>query len=261
LIARSAGLLLRILLLTQLVAGCASRSALDSFSIPREEFQQGAQTIVLAPVVGPSGIQVAESLLVQIDTLIEVMLRGAGYRCVSRSEYVATWDHILAQMGGLYDSVTGELDELRFEVAREQLRRDLRDVYQPDFVLYPEIWVVEAVFANGVARWDGTSQSLVGFGTRALNVIDAVLHQYDGFLPTGVVNALSLGVIVENMDGIEIFQNVGGIEVLEKVGRDVGRAEPVLFETILTDPERNQTAVRTVLLPLVEGREDNPPRG
>lgn len=255
------GVLLSVLVLTQLFAGCASRSAADPFSIPREEFQRTAQTIALAPVMAPPGIEVAESLLVRIDTLIEAVLLGAGYRCVPRREYVATWDRIIVQMGGLYDSVTGDLDELRFEVAKEQLRRDLLDMYHPDYLLYPEIWIVAATFSDGVARWDGTSQSLVGFGTRVLNVIDAVLGQYDGFLPTGAVSALSLGVTVENMDGVEIFQNAGGIEVLEKVSRDVGRAEPVLIETILTDPERNQRAVITALFPLVEGREGNSPLG
>ena len=250
-----------LLLFMQLLTGCMSRSPYDPFPVPRKEFQPATQTIALAPVVGPPGIQVAESLLVQIDNLIEAMLLGAGFSCVPRHEYVATWEHILAQMGGLYDSVTGELDELRLEVAREQLRRDLRDLYQPDFVLYPEIWIVEAGFSNGVAKWDGASQPLVSFGTRALNVIDGALGEYGGFLPTGVVNALSLGVIVEDMDGLEIFLNSGGLEVLEKVGRDVGQPEPVLHETILTDPERNQRAVRTALSPIVERSGGNSPRG
>jgi hypothetical protein len=247
-------------LLLLLLTGCMSRSPHDPFSISRATIQNSARMIALAPVADPSGIQVAESLLVQIDALIEEMLLGAGYHCVPRQEYVATWDHIVAQMGGLYESETEEIDELKLEVAREQLRRDLMEIHQSDFVLYPEIWIVDAAHSGGVANWDGASQSLVGFGTRVLNVIEAYLSQDGGFLQPGLVNALSLGITVENMDGVEIFQNAGGIEVLKDADRQNGNAEAVLYKTVLADPKRNHEAVRTALLPLVEGRYSNPPR-
>ena len=247
-------------LLLLLLAGCMSRSSYDPFSISRETFYTSARTIALAPVADPSGIQVPESLLVQIDTLIEGILLGAGYHCIPRQEYVATWEHIVAQMGGLYGSETEEIDELKLEVAREQLRRDLLEIYNSDYVLYPEIWIVDAAHSGGVANWDGASQSLVGFGTRVLNVIEAYLSQDGGFLQPGLVNALSLGITVENMDGVEIFQNAGGIEVLKDADRRDGDAEAVLYKTVLADPKRNHEAVRTALLPLVEGRYSNPPR-
>jgi hypothetical protein len=93
-----------------------------------------------------------------------------------------------------------------------------------------------------------------------LNVIEAFLNQDGGFLQPGMVNALSLGITVENMDGVEIFQNAGGIEVLKDADRQEGDAEPVWDKRVLTDPKRNQKAVRTALLPLVEGRPSNPPR-
>lgn len=163
-------------------------------------------------------------------------------------------------MDGLYEPETEEFDELKLEVAREQLRRDLMEIYQSDFVLYPEIWIVDAAHNGGVASWDGASQSVVGFGTRVLNVIKAFLNQDGGFLQPGWVNALSLGITVENMDGVEIFQNAVGVEVLKEIDRQGGDEEAVLFETVLGDPKRNQKAVRTALLPLVQGRYLNPRR-
>jgi hypothetical protein len=244
------GIPLILLLCAQLASGCANRSDSVSFSIPREEFLRTARTIVLAPVSGPPGIEVAESLLTQIDSMIEETLLGAGYFCVPRGAYDEAWDRIVVQMGGLYDSVTGEFDEMRFEVAHEQLRRDLFDMHHPDYLLYPEVWVVQASHSGGVAEWDGTSQPVVGFGWRVLDVIGALLNQTEGFLEPGVVDAISLGVVVENMDGVEILRSAGGIEVLKEKTLD----PPALYEPILTDPERNQEAVRTALLPLLEGR-------
>jgi len=250
-----------VLLLTQLVTGCASRGHYDPFFIPKEEFQQTARTLVLAPVVGPSGIEVPDSLLLHFDTLIEDALVVAGYECVPGGEYTAVWERILGQMDGLYDVETGELDDFRFEVARDQLVQDLIEMYHPDYVVYPEIWIVEAAFSGGVAKWDGASEPLVGIGTRVLNVIDALLNQYDGFLRPGVVDALSLGVVVENVEGVEIFQNVGGIEVLKDADRKSGGDPSMSFEAVLADRLRNRQAVRTALLPLVEGRSDGSPRG
>lgn len=242
------------------MAGCMSRSSYDPFSISRETFYTNARTIALAPVADPSGIQVPESLLVQIDTLIEGMLLGAGYHCIPRQEYVATWEHIVAQMDGLYESETEDLDELKLEVARERLRRDLLEIYNSDFVLYPEIWIVDAAHSGGVANWDGTSQSVSGFGSRVLNVITAYVFQDGGFLQPGWVTALSLGVTVENMDGVEVFQNAVGVEVLKEIDRQGGDEADVLLETVLGDPKRNQKAVRTALLPLVQGHYLNPRR-
>ena len=249
------------LLLVQGVYGCASGTGSALFSLPSEEMARTIRTIAVAPVSPPAEVEVAESSLVNIEAMIEEMLVAAGYHCVSASEYGATWDRILAQMGGLYDSETGELDELRFEVAGEQLRRDLLEVHRSDHVLYPEIWIVDAEYSNGVAKWDGTSEPLVGFGTRLLNVIDAILNQYDGFLSDGVTNALSLGIIVEDMDGVEIFRNVGGIELLKDAQSDGSFGGPDQFEAVLQDPKRSRRAVRAALMPLVADRGGNGSRG
>jgi hypothetical protein len=244
-----AGIYVGWILLAQLAAGCATSNPYVPLSIPRDEFRRTANTIALAPVLPPQGIQIADSLLANMDALIEETLVSAGYGCVSSREHAAAWERIVVQMGGLYDSLTGEVDELRLEVAREQLRRDLADMYQPDFLLFPEIWIVRVATSGGVASWDGTSQPIVGFGTRVLNFIDAILNQYDGFLQPKAVDALSLNVVVENMQGVEIFQSAGGLEVLKEM------ETPTEFGAVLTDPERISEAVTTALLPLLEGRE------
>ncbi len=237
--------------LVSCAAGCATKSPYVPFSISTEEFQKTANRIAIAPVLAPEGIEVADSSLAQIDELIESVLLGAGYSCVSVSEYTDVWDRILTQMGGLYDSVSGEIDELRLEVAREQHRRDLSDLYRPDYVIFPEIWFVQAAANGGVAKWDGASQPLVGFGTRVLNFIDAMLNQSYGFLQPEMVNALSLGVVVENMDGVEVFEHSGGIEVLKHLDDSEG------FDAVLRDSQRNLRAVQLALQPILQVRTEN----
>ncbi len=123
---------------------------------------------------------------------------------------------------------------MKLEVANEQLRLDLVELHHPDYLVHPEIWVVEALHSAGVAKWDGVSQPIVGIGKRIFNFFDAIMNQYEGFLTDGAVDALSLGIVVEDLDGVEIFRNAGGIEVLRySDGSDSGG----LGEQILLNDE------------------------
>ncbi|MBI2073181.1 MAG: hypothetical protein HYW52_04345 [Gemmatimonadetes bacterium] len=60
-----------------------------------------------------------------------------------------------------------------------------------DAVLFPEIAVVDAPYADGTATWDGTSQAVAGFFT----VLIAAIANSD--LPAGTAEGLSLDVQIE----------------------------------------------------------------
>lgn len=250
-------------LLAQLTAGCATSGAYDQqaalYSEPAWDFHNGSRLLVVAPVTAPLEFEIAESSLAQMDSLIEGALVEGGHRCVPAADYSRIWERAVHQIGGLYDSTTGEPDEFKAELARDRLRTDLIDMYHPDYVLYPEIWVVQAETSGGIARWDGVSQPVVGLGGRVINAIDALLHQYDGFLEPGFVDALSLGVVVEDMEGTVVYQNAGGIEVLEEGDAVTEKENGRSLSNILTDGERNQRAVRSALLPLLEGGDEFAP--
>lgn len=208
--------------------------------------------MVMAPVVLPEGLEDREPEAVWIDSVIAGRLTAGGYDVVPAEQYAEIWDQIVLQMGGLVDSSTGELDEDRFELARERLFMDLTDFFDADAVLYPEIWVVEAPYSDGVACWDGTSENMVGFGLRFLDALSAILsNDQSGGLPQGTVGALSLVLIAEDMNGTEVFSNAGGIQLLEKVGMDQDDVTLVDSEQLLRDSPRNAKALDIVLEPLV----------
>ncbi len=231
---------------------CAGLPEYRTIPEPLDPFFIGGETVVMAPVVLPEGLEDREPEAVWIDSVIAQRLTATGYDVVPAEQYAAIWDQIVLQMGGLVDSSTGELDEDRFELARERLFMDLTDLFDADAVLYPEIWLVEAPFADGVASWDGTSENMVGFGLRFLDALGAVLSNDDrGGLPQGTVSALSLVLIAEDMSGREVFSNAGGIQLLEKVGMDADDVSTVDAEQLLRDWERNAKALEIVLGPLV----------
>lgn len=200
----------------------------------------------------PEGLQNQAAAAGEFDSLIAAVLTDAGYSLVSVDDYVVAWGHILDQMGGLADPITGERDETKFELARERLYLDLSEMYHTDAVLYPEIWTVDAPFSEGVATWDGTSQAMVEFGVRVLDFIGAILSASESQLPRGTVRALSLMVFIEDMNGEEVFSHAGGIELLEKVGTDPGRRQRVPEEELFQDRQRSRKAVDQALRALVE---------
>ncbi len=240
------------LTLALVVAACAGKSASYPFSIPPEGFLQQTEIVALTPVVIPEGLLLQATTAAEFDSLIATVLVDAGYSLVSVEDYVTLWGRILDQMGGVADPITGERDEAKFELARERLYMDLLEMYHADVVLYPELWTVDAPFAEGVASWDGTSQSMVEFGVRVLDFIGAFLSSSESQLPRGTVRALSLMVFMEEMNGVEVFSDAGGIELLEKVGTDPGSRQLVPEAELLQDRQRIRKAVDRALRALVE---------
>jgi hypothetical protein len=242
-------------LLAVIGSACSASSEHRTVPAPREDVLRGNETIVLTPVVLPEELEGHEAAAVELDSLIASFLASSGYSLIPADEYTAVWDGILQQMGGIYDFHSGELDNDRFDLARERLFIDLTELYQADAVLYPEVWIVDAPFSEGVAKWDGTSEAMVGFGIRLLDALGAAFSQDAGSqLPVGTVRALSLVVFLEDMSGGEVFSNAGGIQVLEKVGSNPSDIEAVRDGELLVDLERTAEAVDIALAPLVERR-------
>lgn len=214
---------------------------------------RGIRTIVLTPTSLPEELAAFTPAMEEIDSLIEASLGDAGFELIPASEYARIWEDIMERVGGVVDSVTGERVEERFESARQQLFAQLGELYGPDALLYPEIWIVDAPFAEGTAQWDGTSQALIGLGTRLIHALGASFSGSESNLPTGAVEALSLVVFVEDMGGDELYANSGGIEVLERVGGDARDRRRVPDDELLTNHARIRKAVAEALDPLLSG--------
>jgi hypothetical protein len=212
-----------------------------------------AETIVLTPTVVPEELAEFSAAMEEVDSLIAAALKATGFRLVPAGEYATIWERLMERVGGVLDSATGERMEERFEVARRQLLNELDSRYDPDALLYPEIWIVDAAFSEGAARWDGTSQALIGLGTRLIHALGAAFSGSESNLPSGTVEALSLVVFLEDMDGEELYANSGGIEVLEKVGSDPRDRRRVPDQKLFTNHARIRRAVALALDPLLSG--------
>jgi hypothetical protein len=239
-----------------LLTGCAGQSEPEAFAVEPDLFYDVTNTLVLTPVSLPSELDPYGDHMEEFDSLIASVLGQADFTLIPAHEYTILWEGVMEQAGGFFDPVTGERDEEKFAVARDSLFSLLAEVYHPDALLYPEIWIVGAPYSEGTARWDGTSQGLIGFGTRLIDALGAVFSGSESNLPEGTVDALSLVIFIESMEGEELYMKSGGIQVMQKVGRDPRDIETVPDDEILSDHERNRKAVVTALKPLLTALHD-----
>lgn len=239
------------------LAGCAGSSQPEAFAVEPDLFYDVTNTLVLTPVSLPSELDPYADHVEEFDSLIASFLEQADFDLIPAKEYSTLWEGVMEQVGGFFDPVTGERDEEKFTAARDSLFSLLTELYHPDALLYPEIWLVGAPFSEGTARWDGTSQALIGFGTRLIDALGTVFSGSESNLPEGNVDALSLVIFIENMEGEELYMESGGIQVMQKVGRDPRDVKAVPDDEILSDHERNRKAVVIALKPLLTALRDH----
>lgn len=232
--ARVIGLMWRTSMLG-MAGACAVRpsSSYDVFLVPGGVFRDSVARVVLAPVVLQTDVAVPETILQRIDSLIAGELSASGFEVVPAVVYEEIWMRLNEEAGGFFDPYTGERDEGRFQEAVDQLKLELQEAFDPDALVYPEIWPVEVPVSYGTASWDGVKQA--AFGVR------------------DVILALSLVVVIEDMEGRELFVNGGGLEVVEMWSRALGVVRRPTRD-MFGDDKRIVDAVEIALHPLLENR-------
>ncbi len=224
--------------LTILLAGCAAQPpapVYDLFITSESVFFQTTERVALVPLAFGDDLEVPDSVITELESLLRQELELAGFEVIPSVVYGETWLRIVQDLGGIYDPYTGKRDDEQFEAASQRLRLELAEKFGPDVLLRPELWVVDAPYRNAFARWDGASQKI----TKSAFRFDS-----EGFVP-----ALTLGIVVEDLAGAEVFVNGGGLEVLETLDTVVPA------EALFGDPERIRDAVLVALEPLSRARE------
>jgi hypothetical protein len=222
------------LLATAVFVACLHRGT-DSnpFAVSPDSLFNVYNTIAVAPVDMPADLDITEDAVAQLEDAVEEQLQRMGFSVVPSFEYLGAWQHIANEIGGFYDTYTGQRDEDLFNYATERLRSDLNTRFDVDAILYPELWIGTALFFNGLARWDGTAQAV--FGARGMN---------------GEVGTLSLVVSIEDMTGRELYSNVFGFATIEAWYHD--NWLPLALDAVVGDSRLVSTAVENVFAPMVE---------
>ena len=223
-------------------AGCATRTPYNPFKVSRETFFGHTKTIAMTPFMLPSDLENPEPVRTEFESLIEAKLRSAGFSVVASGDYADIWKRVTEQMGGYFDPVTGKQDEAKFKAAQEHARREIATKSSADALVHAGFTVVGAAFASGTAQWNGTSEPVGtgGFWAQLLGNLGGL---------QGKIPALSLLVIIEDVNGAEEYANAGGVQLLSKVS--YGKFVPVPRDALFADKARNAAAVSIALDPLL----------
>jgi len=229
-------------ILAGLGTGCAGHAEYDPFLVPEDRIYGTVKTIALYAVLAPSELGSVDPQRGKFAALIAAQLEAAGFTVVPPEVSDSIWTRLTDSLGGLHDSHTGERDTVKLNTARTLAMSELQARFHADAWLHPYIVFSDAKYEEGDAQWDGAKQSYQSLGKKLLT---ALL----GEGTSGKTKALSLWVVMEDMDGEELYENQGGLQLyMIPQGQDVVKIDPA---ELYADSKRNSTAVRLALEPLV----------
>jgi len=208
----------------------------DQSKVFEEEFHGKINIIALNPLTLPEGLTEQGTAGQTFEDLITTRLKEAGFLVVSSKIYDEIWRREAETSGGYFDPISGKTDKAKLKTILIRTRDELIAKYRIDAILYPQIRIVEATFANDSAHWHGTSEYL---GRTQSNF-------WSSGRTRGTVPALSLFVRIEDNKEKEIYVKAGGIQVLSKAGFKGGFVA-IPHDEILSDDKRNEWAVDKAL--------------
>lgn len=225
-----------VLMLAFVLGGCATIPTYNPFQIPQSEFHLKIKSVAMSPLVIPKWVGSSAAVKSKMEDRIKAQLEGAGFKIIPPEKFQEIWDRLLDQMGGVFDPLTGEIDKEKLETIRSYARREVSLKYGVDAFLHPRIELVGAKVDGFSAFWDGTTDSII------------FKEWYGAY--HDVTEALSLSIIIEDTNGVDLYINRGGIQVAFKIYN--GRFVPVPTSELLANEERNIEAVYIALKALVE---------
>jgi hypothetical protein len=229
-----------------LIAGCATTPKYTPFKVPKEEFYAKTKTIALAPLVVTEGISDLEPVKATYESLLEAKLKEAAFSVLPSSVFADIFKQITEQVGGIYDPITGKIDEAKSKTVQEYTCEELGTKCNADVILFPSIQVFSVYWSGGAAIWHGTSEPISSVG-------HVLLETFAGISGSGTVPALSLIVIFQDLYGGIKYVNYGGIQLMKKHAK--GGYVSVPREKLFSDEERNKNSVNIALGPLLEKTE------
>jgi hypothetical protein len=219
------------------VGGCVTATPRESPHIPSKEFFSKVRVVAQAPMTLPSGLsdEKIQALHATFQQLIAEAVRARGFSVIPYTQTLGTSTRLLRELGGVFDPNTGKVEEEKFRVYREYLRREVRAEFKADAVVSARFVHIRAQYSGSTARWHGASQQIAPSGS--------ILGELVLGRSAGTVPALSLFVWIEDtMSGASIWSALGGVHVLSK--RESGQWVPVPVEAALSDAARNRDAVK-----------------
>lgn len=221
-------------------------ATLISAATPREEILGTVTTVGLMPVELPSDLPGKQAKTDALEALITAKLTEAGLTVVPPSRFVAIRDRLKREAGGWIDPITGHADADKRKRVIEAARAEYASSTSIQAYVFAAVEVMTVSFSGGTASWHGARENVSGKQGAA-----AAFHDFMalGGGQGGRLGALSLGLGVESLEGKPLYSRYGGLQLITlNIGSDFVDVDP---EYLVSDPVRNERAVKLALRPLL----------
>jgi hypothetical protein len=123
-----------------LAAGAAARAEpVDPYDVPREQFREQVAHVALRPLALPPGTPDPERVRAEFERSFVQELERRGYTVTASSVFAETWKRFSSDLGGVYDAVTGKVDDKKFDAVWDYTLRELERERGVDAVLVSSI--------------------------------------------------------------------------------------------------------------------------
>jgi hypothetical protein len=223
------------------LAACAK--PYDPFRVSRDELRGRVRTIALAPVRLDVEVSDAQATRDAIARLVTARLVAAGFRVVDAGVVDASWRRASADVGPVFDPISGTPDKTRFRLVEEAVYRDLAAAQQADALLQLRVVVVDVQLAGKTMAFCGTQDTTYWpWSGGSLGMIDEAT----------LARAACLAAVLYDMERRPLYAIQHGIEPLETYARQSHAIRPRASR--LQDAARLAAAVDGAVGPLAGAR-------
>jgi hypothetical protein len=228
--------------LSLLAAACATQPY-DPFRIPAAELRGRVRTIALAPLEVRASLADRSFAREQIEPLVVARLEQGGFAVVPSAEMERLWRAAAADVGGVFDPVSSEVDPERYEAVEASVYHDLRSQHRVDGVLRLRISTVDLYLTGATTTFCGTTDNVYWPGGRIPRIEEATL-----------VRASCLSATLHDMEERELYGIRSGLETVEAFAWQTRAVRPL--EQRLRNPVRIREAVEVIIGPLADRRAE-----
>ena len=221
------------------------------FKKPRAELVAAVKTIGLLPADVTESVPNPDAVAERYESLIGAQLEQAGFQLVKPAAMREIRERLKKTLGGLYDPMTGRELPGKVKAFQEYSRSEYLMSHKVDATLWVGIIVRRARVSGASADWDGVSETATGHS----GVGGFLTDTFSGNAFSGVLPALSVGVVLTDTHDERLYERAGGLQLLEYLRRDGSdyaqpRVDP---RALMTDPARDARALAIALDPLTHG--------
>ncbi len=180
-----------------------------------------------------------EELLVDVGAAVRDFLRENGYEILPTATFRRAWEKHEAELGGLYSSRTGSLNQRKMERCLSMTMAELEEERSFGGVLIPKVDYEDLLLARPYTKgtWEGVRRSV----------------RYEGGLSvTRWTNVLTMTLrsTLVTASGETAFEGAGGIAFAQKSLRADGKVALVPVDSEDIEPTEIEESVRLSLGPL-----------